>query len=97
MRYVFRDGKVVPRQYARPAAPAKSDFPTPMLSTMAPYESPITGREVSSWGERDRELREHDCYDPRDLPRDHVFEKSLPLEERVKHARTKRRKHPAYW
>jgi len=62
--YVYRDGKVVPKTaIARPAR----QLPLPMISRLEPYESPIDGHEVTSWGERDRELRDNDAYDPRDF------------------------------
>lgn len=71
MRYVYRDGKIVPKTYAAPAN--RSDLPIPQISRIEAYESPITGKDITSWGERNRELREHDAYDPRDLPADHTF------------------------
>lgn len=68
--YVFRNGSVVPRGSAlgRSATPARSDLPAPMLSRMEPFESPVTGKEISSWRERDRDMAAADAVDPRDLP-----------------------------
>jgi hypothetical protein len=38
-----------------------------MLSRMEPFESPVTGKEISSWRDRDRDMREAGAVDPRDL------------------------------
>jgi hypothetical protein len=70
--YVHRDGKLVDRETGEPLEAKVGDlftvrFPTPRVSRMEPYESPITGKEVTSWGERDRELKQNNCYDPRDV------------------------------
>lgn len=69
--YVVRDGRVVPKGSGL-AAPvpllARSDLPAPMLSRMEPFESPVTGKEISSWRERDRDMAAADAVDPRDLP-----------------------------
>jgi hypothetical protein len=74
--WVIRNGSAVIKGSDRGMEKTRSDFPTPRISRMASYESPITGKEVTSWSQRDREMREHDCFDPRDLPKDHVYEKS---------------------
>lgn len=55
---------------------AASDFPTPMISRIEAYHSPITDALVTSWRQRDREMNAHDCYDPRDLPKGHTYAKS---------------------
>jgi len=71
MIYVFRDGFLVPKGSARDVRlPAKrADFPTPMLSYLEPYASPIDGREVTSWAQRDAEMAANNAYDPRDVSR----------------------------
>jgi len=68
--YVFRDGLIIPKGEAlgRQARPARSSLPAPMLSRMEPFESPVTGKEISSWRERDRDMAAADAVDPRDLP-----------------------------
>jgi hypothetical protein len=65
--YVIRNGKLVEKR-ASPSS-SRSDFPTPMLSKIEPFESPVTGKEISSWRERDRDMQAVDAVDPRDLPR----------------------------
>jgi hypothetical protein len=39
-----------------------------MISRMAPFESPVTGKEISSWRERDRDMAAAGAVDPRDMP-----------------------------
>lgn len=70
--WVFRDGQLVEKHQTLGRS-SRSELFCPMLSRLTPYESPITGKEITSWGERDREMKENNCYDPRDLPRDHRF------------------------
>ena len=67
--WVFENGTMVVKGSDRQSVtPARSDFPLPMVSHMEPYESPIEeGKTISSWRQRDAEMREHDCYDPRDV------------------------------
>jgi hypothetical protein len=62
--YVVREGKLVEKR-SRPRE--KSRLATPMISRLEPYESPIDGTEITSWGQRERELRDNDAYDPRDV------------------------------
>jgi hypothetical protein len=63
--YVIRDGRLVEKE--RYHNFVISDFPTPMISRMEPYESPIDGKQITSWRQRDRDMRENDAVDPRDL------------------------------
>ena len=63
--YVLRNGVLVEKRRMGVRAP-ENDFPTPMLSRMEPYASPIDGKEITSWGQRDRDLRDNNAYDPRD-------------------------------
>lgn len=66
--WVFENGTMVIKGSDRTPTPARSDFPTPMLSRMEPYESPITdGKMINSWSEREREMRDNNAYDPRDV------------------------------
>lgn len=77
--WVLRNGAMVIKgseEDIRLTPVASSDFPTPRVSRIEAYESPIDGTEITSWGQRDRELKAHDCFDPRDLPEGHVYDKS---------------------
>ena len=69
--YVFRNGLVVPKgvDRAEDVPPARSHLPAPMISRMAPFESPVTGAEITSWRDRDRDMTAAGAVDPRDLPR----------------------------
>ena len=65
--WVVRDGLLVPKGptgFTR----ARSDLPAPMLSRMEPFESPVTGKEISNWRDRDRDMAAVGAVDPRDLP-----------------------------
>lgn len=70
--YVLRGGALRPKGDDRDAGghrrSARSDFPSPRLSRMEPFESPVTGKEISSWRERDRDMAAAGAVDPRDLP-----------------------------
>jgi len=75
--WVYRGGVMVMKGLERSGlTPVRSGFPTPMISRIEAYESPIDGKEITSWGQRNAEMREHDTYDPRDMPEGHVYEKS---------------------
>jgi hypothetical protein len=68
--WVIRDGVLVEKgSIADAVQDRRSIFPTPMLSRMEPFESPVTGREITSWRERDRDMEAVGACDPRDLPR----------------------------
>jgi hypothetical protein len=74
--YVLRDGRLVEKaNMAEAIADQRSIFPAPMLSRIEPFESPVTGKEISSWRERDRDMAAVDAVDLRDLPRDHQFKR----------------------
>jgi len=74
--WVIRDGQLVEKPQSQ-ARESRGDFPTPMLSRIEPFESPVTGKEISSWRQRDRDMAAAGAVDPRDLPR-------RPFEERKK-------------
>jgi hypothetical protein len=68
--WVVREGRLVEKASVRAAAAdRRSIFPAPMLSRMEPFESPVTGKEISSWRERDRDMDAAGAVDPRDLPK----------------------------
>ncbi|MER8619175.1 hypothetical protein NKG99_20445 [Mesorhizobium sp. M1409] len=79
--WVMRDGQLVDKASV-PAARAdfRSIFPAPRISRMEPFESPVTGKEVTSWRQRDAEMRAVDAFDPRDLPRDHVYSRGRAVQ-----------------
>jgi hypothetical protein len=77
--WVYRMGRVVLKgseEDMQLTPVASSDFPTPRISRMEPYQSPIDDREITSWRQRDRDMQANDCYDPRDLPEGHEYVKS---------------------
>ena len=70
--WIIREGRLVEKGSLQEAHDDKrSIFPTPMVSRMEPFESPVTGKEISSWRERDRDMKAADAVDTRDLPKDH--------------------------
>jgi len=74
--WVIREGRLVEKGSLQEARDdRRSIFPRPMVSRMEPFESPVTGKEVSSWRERDRDMAAVDAFDRRDLPKDHKFSK----------------------
>jgi hypothetical protein len=74
--YVLRDGKLVEKPVNQ-----SRDFgslATPMLSPrFETIESPVTGKPVTSWRDRERDMRAADAVDARDVPRG-------PIEKRKK-------------
>jgi hypothetical protein len=76
--YVLKNSKLVEKDSIADALQdRRSFFPTPMISRIEPFESPITGKTISSWRQRDADMRAADAVDPRDLPRE-------PFEERIR-------------
>jgi hypothetical protein len=80
--YVRRNGKLVNKASLQkpPTDMRENMFPTPMISRFESFESPVTGKDVTSWRQRDQEMREHDCYDPRDLSPDHVYRRGRDVQ-----------------
>jgi hypothetical protein len=64
--YVFREGRLVAKKDSARVS-LRSELPMPMLSRMEPFESPVTGKEISSWRERDRDMAAANAVDPRDF------------------------------
>lgn len=71
MIFVYRAGRVVPKPIAGPRMePAEASFPRPMLSPrFETMESPVTGRAVTSWRDRERDMAASGAIDARDLKR----------------------------
>jgi len=82
MIYVFRNGEVVPKRWS---APAPGGFPSPRVSRMESFESPIDGKSISSWRQRDRDMQAVDAVDRRDIPAK-AFEKRQKAIARMKEA-----------
>ncbi len=80
--YIRRNGKLVDVATLKRQPVEKPAFPTPRISRFETYASPIDGHDVSSWRQRDREMQEHDCYDPRDLAPDHHFRRGREVQLR---------------
>ena len=66
--YVIRNGVAVPKSSLTSAHHDKrSILAAPRLSRLEPYESPIDGREITSWGMREKDLKDSNSYDKRDF------------------------------
>jgi hypothetical protein len=85
--FIWRgDGFVEKGTYKLPESEKRSDFPTPMLSPrLETFESPVTGKAVTSWRDRDRDMAAADAVDPRDIPKK-ALEKRATVVERMKAA-----------
>jgi len=81
--YVIRNGEVVPKRWS---APAPGGFPSPRVSRMDSFESPVTGQSISSWRQRDRDMHAADAVDRRDIPQA-AIDKRKRIEERNAKAR----------
>ena len=78
--WIIREGKLVEKASLEDAAADKrSVFPRPRLSRLEPYESPIDGKEITSWGQRDKDLRDSNSYDPRDMKNERPEQRQLTL------------------
>jgi len=80
MRFVLRQGQLVPKERAGPPA-ACSDLPAPSLHRFEAMESPVTGQMITSERQRQRDMTEHGCYDPRDLP-GHTYSRGRSAQSR---------------
>jgi hypothetical protein len=93
--YVRRNGVLVNKATGEPVeqmALTAKGFPTPRIGHFDSFESPVTGDQVTSWRQRDREMNAHDCYDPRDMPPGHVY--SRGREEQLKEVRANGQREP---
>jgi len=78
--YVLRDGVLVEKD-SRELARNLASFPSPLISRMESYDSPVDGRSISSWRQRDADMNSVNAVDPRDIPRN-TFEKRKATVER---------------
>jgi hypothetical protein len=65
--WVLRDGKLV-EKWTKNGSDFLSDFPSPRVSRMESYASPVDDRSISSWRQRDWDMKRVDAVDRRDLP-----------------------------
>jgi hypothetical protein len=86
--YVIKDSVLIDKRKLKPPPVARSIFPAPMLSRIEPFESPVTGKEITSWRERDRDMAAAGAVDPRDLPRNMKRGRQAQKKE-AEHARRK--------
>jgi hypothetical protein len=70
--FIIREGRLIEKgEEVLERVPAS--FPAPMVSRMISFDSPVTGKTISSWRERDRDLYASGSVDPRDIPK-HLIE-----------------------
>jgi hypothetical protein len=86
--YLLINGKLVEKGKYNTSV-TSPDFPTPMISRAISFESPVTGKEITSWRARDADMKAAGACDPSDLPR-------KPFEEREK-MNAQLRDKPAEW
>lgn len=84
--YVLFNGELVDRQVvdmldAEERDKRRANYPAPRVSRFEAMESPVTGKSISSWRERDRDMKAADAVDPRDIPQA-AFEKRKRTVER---------------
>jgi hypothetical protein len=77
--FVIRNGVLVEK--AEMPFVLGSSLPMPHVSRMTSFESPVTGKTISSWRQRDRDMVAVDAVDRRDMPKA-VFEKRRRIVER---------------
>src|SRR5262245_10575902 len=88
--WVLRDGRLVEKRFPRERKP---EFPSPLVSRMESYESPVDDSSISSWRQRDADMKRVDAVDPRDLPRK-PFEERRARNARIRQAE---RDSPTEW
>ena len=85
--YVIRDGQLVEKHASapreEPGGRENERLPAPHVSRMAPFESPVTGKEITSWRARDADMKAAGAVDIRDLGPNHSFRRGrqVQLEE----------------
>ena len=80
--WVVRDGELVVKGENRDLIRPVNSLPLPMISRLEPYRSPVNGREITSWRQRDRDLRDSNSYDPRDNTKGFVPSKGREVQLR---------------
>lgn len=88
--WVVREGQLVDKASVQAAeADRRSIFPAPRVSRFECIESPVTGKDITSWRERDRDMHAAGAVDPRDLPR-RPFEERKKANERTRNLKAQR-------
>jgi len=69
--YVLRDGELVLKGFSAPQKFSKrANFSAPNIAPrFETMESPVTGKSIGSWAERERDMKAADAVDARDIPR----------------------------
>lgn len=67
MKFVIRGDRLIEKPEETP--PQATSFPAPMVSRMTSFESPVTGKTISSWRQREADMQAVGAVDPRDIPR----------------------------
>jgi hypothetical protein len=68
--FVRRNGELVNKETGEPMVfDPFFAFPTPRIARFECYPSPIDGKTISSWRQRDRDMAACDAVDPRDIPK----------------------------
>jgi hypothetical protein len=83
--WVYRDGQIVEKRFRSVAKPALA---APMVSRFEAMESPVTGKSISSWRERDRDMKAADAVDPRDIPAAAFEKRKRTVERNVRSGNT---------
>ena len=73
--WVYRNGELVEKRKIQGSIIAHSDLASPRVSRFEAFDSPVTDKSISSWRQRDADMKAVDAVDVRDLPKDHKFSK----------------------
>jgi hypothetical protein len=79
--YVIRDGRLVEKGSIAEAIADSRLIGCPHVSRMTPFESPVTGKEISSWRERDADMKAVNAFDVRDLGPGHQFRRDRATQQ----------------
>jgi hypothetical protein len=81
--YVRKGGQLVNKETGEPMVfDPFFAFPTPRIARFECYPSPIDGKTISSWRQRDRDMAGSNAVDPRDIPQA-AFERRLAMVARM--------------
>lgn len=74
--YVYRNGRLVEKEF-----PTVGNSKSPYVSRFESFDSPVTGKSISSWRQRERDMNAVDAVDRRDIPQS-AFENRKRIEAR---------------